>query len=95
MGLFTYVVGLSYLAYLGLLTLIGYVLPPYEIQSAFEPMWLAAILILLFLAYRKFKNTPFPINRNLILKNIDVILVFLAILAIRFFVKVLTLMLIE
>ena len=85
MGLYTYIVGLSYLAYLSLLTLIGYALPPYETPNALEPVWLFTILVILFLIRHKTKNTPFPLTRGLILENKDAVLVFLAILAVRIF----------
>ncbi len=85
MGLFVYIVGLAYVAYLSLMTLIGYALPPYELPSVFEPIWPVAILIILFFIRQKMKNYSFPLSCDLILKNRDIALVFVAILAVRLF----------
>lgn len=85
MGLFTYIVGLVYIAYLVVMTLIGYALFPIGAFSFYETIWIFAIFVLASITYLKTKKVPFPIHIQLVKKNYDVLLVFSVLLLVRLF----------
>lgn len=85
MGLFTYIAGLIYLTYLIVMTVIGYAIYPPDNFSAYESVWVIAILALSLITYFQTKKQPFPLNRQLAKENYDIFLVFLAIFLIRLF----------
>lgn len=85
MGLFTYIAGLIYLAYLVVMTLIGYSLFPTGQFTVYESVWVIAILALACITYFQTRKEAVPLSRLLTLKNYDVCLVFLALLFVRLF----------
>lgn len=84
MGLFCYTVGLSYFVYLSCMTFLGYLLPPYGTFEPYELTWVVTLSSISIWTYFKVKKTSVTMTPRKFKENYDFILVFLAILVVRF-----------